>query len=113
MCKKPSRKTYQEGCRCAECLTADRLYTRTRRGNPSTEPELTVEADIACEVIEQMHAAGMSYREIATRSGVSYTSVQRITHGGTHCKIETADAIYALQAEVELERPDLAAKWAL
>jgi len=114
MCKQPSNQSYQNGCRCNECLVASRLARRKYRGNTSTEPELTVEADIAIEVLGQLRGAGMSWREIAERSGLKAETVGRIYRTkAAHCHIKTADAIYALQAEVELERPDLAQQWAL
>lgn len=76
-------------------------------------PNLTVPADVPREVLAQLRDdAGLTYVAIARRTGVARSALCRLATAA-HVRVGTADALYALQAEVEMERPDLARKWAV
>lgn len=106
-----TRNDYKRGCRCDDCRAAVRAYRRAQRGNV----ELTVESDIPCMVVRQLHDdAHLPFKAIASSAGVTTRTVLAIYHRQQqHTRTVTADALYALQAEVELKYPKLAAKWSL
>ena len=76
---------------------------------------VTVDAAVPRTVVRQLHDdAHQPVKAIARICGVSYGCIRDLYRGDSrHVRTSTADALYALQAEVELAHPNLAAKWSL
>ena len=99
------------GCRCDICKRAVADYERNRQAGV----ELTVPSDVPAMVVRQLHDdAHLTYARIASACGGTRNGIANIASGTTrHTRKQIADALYALQAEVELAHPKLAAKWSL
>jgi len=74
------RKTYLAGCRCQPCCAANTRYAKWR---DLVGPRL-VDATPARQHIAGLRAAGVGRREIARRSGISQTVIDRLAGVGRH-----------------------------
>lgn len=80
-----------------------------------TTNEVTVESDIPRVVVTQLHDdAHRSFRSIATATNLDRQLIENLYHGTVaHVAVTAADALYALQGEVELANARLARRWQL
>lgn len=69
------RSAYVKGCRCEPCRRANTRYAKWREVSGNVQ---LVDSTEVRQHIERLRAAGMGSREIASRSGVARTVVERL-----------------------------------
>ena len=100
-----TRTRYVGGCRCEPCTEANRLYIREldrhhRRvayGIEEPRPERGIDATEAREHLRWLASVGVGSRVVASRAGLSRTTVTEIITGErAKCLPETAEKILAV-----------------
>ena len=93
-----------EGCRCAECREASRVYEQERRND--IKPRL-VSGDPAREHVRELMAAGMGWKRIAELAGLSASTMTNLLYGkpdrppSRRIKPSTAAAILSVTANLD------------
>jgi transposase len=102
------RSTYVQGCRCLLCRSANDRYEYDRKRGVSYQ----VDAGPARRCVEELHDAGMFYREIARSTGISRTVIYNLVKAHwrtgrpvTRMSKETYDKIMALADPVRDRHP--------
>lgn len=72
------RSTYVKGCRCDACRGANARYAKLAKYRQDTGRRVLVDAAPVKAHLEQLRAAGVGKRTIATQAGVSQTVVNRL-----------------------------------
>lgn len=72
------RSTYVKGCRCDACRGANARYAKLAKYRQDTGRRVLVDAAPVKAHLEQLRAAGVGKRAIASRAGVSQTVVNRL-----------------------------------
>ncbi len=81
--KHGTRWSYLNGCRCDLCTAANTDYHRElrHRRKAGEQGSVRMDGELVREWIEELYAAGWSYRGIALEVGLSDTTVRRIAQG--------------------------------
>lgn len=69
------RSTYVKGCRCEQCRRANTRYAKWRGLDGVVQ---LVDATVTRQHLDALRAAGLGRREIARRSGVALTVINRL-----------------------------------
>lgn len=72
-------RSYRQGCRCTDCVTAWRGYMRDYMANRRATSRALVDVGPVVEHVHRLRAAGMTYRQIAEASGVHEKTVWMYT----------------------------------
>lgn len=88
-------------CRCRACTIAMRRRAKLYRlGLRPVLPPM-VPATVVAEHIERLRLSGVSYRDVAERSGLSYGSVRRYAYlREGRCRLSSVEGILAIPAAV-------------
>jgi 3'-phosphoadenosine 5'-phosphosulfate sulfotransferase (PAPS reductase)/FAD synthetase len=92
-------------CRCWPCTYANRDYARDRARQKKTGTWMPfIDAEPARAHIRALMAAGISYRDVASRAGLDRSTIERILYGERpkwspqkSIRTETAEKILAVQ----------------
>jgi transcriptional regulator with XRE-family HTH domain len=99
-----------EGCRCAECTEAQRVYHADRRRKVAYKTwNPWVDAEAARRHVKELRAAGLGRTRIADLAGLDHSVVWRLEHGNPRrrkppphqIRHATAESILAVSASLD------------